>query len=258
MPGPIVAAAAFLGTLIGSFLNVCIYRLPRGESLVRPPSHCPACMARVRPRDNVPIVSYCMLRGRCRDCGERISPRYAAVEAVTGALAAICAWRFGPSWTAVAAFAFLAILLVVVVTDYQFYVIPNEMTGAGLLLGIASVPVLPVTWQDAALGLLLGVGVLGGLAFGYYKITGRDGMGGGDVKLAAVLGVVLGASGVMLSLFIASLIGTLVALAVLLATRRSLRTPIPFGVFLAPAAGAVLLVGPSTILARLTGAALPG
>ncbi len=254
MPGPIVAAAAVFGVIVGSFLNVCIHRLPRGESLVNPPSHCPACNARVRPWDNVPILSYCILRGRCRDCGVRITPRYALVEALTGVLAAISVTRFDVTWTALAAFAFLAIMLVVVFTDFQFYIIPNEMTGAGFLLGLASVPVLPVTWIDAIAGCVLGAGLLGGLAFGYYKITGRDGMGGGDVKLAAVLGVVLGAAGVLLSLFLASLIGTLCGLAILLATRRSLRTPLPFGCFLAPAACVVLLVGPHAILTRLYGA----
>lgn len=254
MPAPLmIAAAAAFGTLIGSFLNVCIYRLPRGESLVHPPSHCPGCGARVRPRDNVPILAYALLRGRCRDCGVRISPRYMTVEAVTGLLAGLCAWRFGPTWTALAAFVFLSILLVVVVTDFEFYIIPNEMTAAGFVLGLASIPVLPVTWLDAASGCVLGVGLLGGLAFGYHKLTGRDGMGGGDVKLAAVLGVVLGATGMLLSLFIASLLGTLCGLAILLATRRSLRTPLPFGVFLAPVAGVILLIGPQHIMARLYG-----
>ncbi len=248
---PSLGAAAFaLGSVVGSFLNVCIYRLPRGESVVAPRSRCPWCAAPIRAYDNVPLVSWLLLGGRCRACRAPISARYPLIEALAGGLAVLAAARFGASLAAVAAFCFLAVLVVVLMTDLEFQIIPNEMTAAGLALGLLAVPVLPVTLRDSLIGAALGVGLLGGLAVGYRALTGRDGMGGGDVKLAAVLGSVLGWSGLLVTLFLASLVGTFAGVAILLATRRSLRTPLPFGVFLAPAAAAVLLIGPARILLR--------
>ena len=252
-----LTAAFTLGAIVGSFLNVCIYRLPRGESVIAPRSRCTQCGMSLRARDNVPIIAWLALKGRCRTCGTHVSARYPLVETLSGTLAVIAVMKFGPTWTAAAAYVFAALLMVVVFTDLDFQIIPDEINAAAFIAGAASIGVLPVTLWDAIAGAAIGVGILGGLAYGYHKLTGREGMGGGDVKLAAVLGIVLGASGLVVTLFLASLAGTLVGLAMLTAQRKSLRTPLPFGCFLAPAAVIVLLLGPDTFthaILRGTGA----
>jgi leader peptidase (prepilin peptidase)/N-methyltransferase len=240
-----------LGAIVGSFLNVCIHRLPRDESIVRPNSRCPVCGLALRARDNIPLISWIVLRGRCATCAAPISARYPLVEAVSGSLALTAAARFGVSLGALAAFGFSALMLVVVFTDLDFQIIPNEVTAAGVVVGLASVGAFPISLSDSLAGAALGLALLGGIALGYRMLTGRDGMGGGDVKLAAAMGAMLGSGGLLLTLFLASLAGTLIGLSVLLASRRSLRTPLPFGVFLAPAATIVLMIGPDVALRSL-------
>lgn len=249
---PLLWAAAFVfGTLIGSFLNVCIYRLPREESVVDPPSHCPACDTRIRWYDNLPVLAWILLRGRCRDCHTAFSIRYPLIEAVTGALGVLAVWRFGATPEAVLAFGFCCVMLVVVFTDYDAQIIPDEMVIAGVVLGLLSTLVYVSTWTRALSGAAVGFGVLWAIREGYYRLTGRDGMGFGDCTLALAMGCMLGATGVMVSFFLASLVGTILGLAILMARRQSLRTELPFGVFLAPAAALVLFIGPDAVLRPL-------
>ncbi|HHX74178.1 MAG TPA: prepilin peptidase, partial [Firmicutes bacterium] len=182
----LVPAAFICGLLVGSFLNVCIYRLPQDESVIYPPSHCPSCGRRLRATELVPLLSYLWQRGRCRGCGAAISPRYPLVEAVTGAVFAALAWRYGPPavlWHA----AFFALLLVIFFIDLDHQLIPNRL----VLLLAALVPVRLLAGEvplvQAAAGMLLG----GGL-FSLLAVLSRGGMGGGDIKLVAVLGLWFG------------------------------------------------------------------
>lgn len=249
---PLSWAAAFvLGTLVGSFLNVCIYRLPREESVVDPPSHCPACDTRIRWYDNLPVLAWILLRGRCRDCHTPFSIRYPLIELVSGALAVLATWRFGVSPEAVLAFGFCCCMLVVVFTDYDAKIIPDEMVIAGVILGLLATQVHVSSWTRLFSGATVGFGVLWAIREIYYRLTGREGMGFGDCTLALAMGSVLGATGVMITFFLASLVGTLIGLAILSANKQSLRTELPFGVFLAPAATVVLFVGPDVLLKPL-------
>ncbi len=251
MPSLLWAAAFVLGTMIGSFLNVCIYRLPREESVVDPPSHCPACDTRIPWHDNIPVLGWLALRGRCRRCRAAISARYPLIEAATGGLAVLATWRFGVTPEAVLAFGFCCCMLVVVFTDYDSQIIPDEIVLAGVVLGLLSTLVYVSTWTRVLGGAVVGFGVLWAIREAYYRLTGRDGMGFGDCTLSLAMGCMLGATGVLVTFFLASLVGTLLGLAILSARRQSLRTELPFGVFLAPAAALVLFIGPDALLRTL-------
>jgi len=240
------AALAFgLGAIVGSFLNVCIHRLPRGESIVRPGSHCPFCGNSIPARDNIPILSYLALRGRCRSCAARISTRYPLVEALTGLLAVGILWRYGWQPVAPLHFAFAAALVVITFIDVDHQIIPDAISLPGIGVGMTAsflVPGTPTPF-DAAVGVLLGGGILYGVAIAYQRWTGIEGMGLGDVKLLAMIGAFLGWRGVPLCLLIASLTGSLVGLAIAVGLRKGRRYPIPFGPFLSAGAIATVLFG---------------
>jgi leader peptidase (prepilin peptidase)/N-methyltransferase len=244
-PAAVVTGA--FGALLGSFLNACIYRIPRGISIVHPPSACPRCGARIRPRDNVPVLGWLWLRGRCRDCREPISPRYPAVEALTAVVFGFLALRYGWTPELVPALVFAGAMIFVTWIDYDARIIPDAITLPGIALGLLASAVTPVTWVSAAAGAALGFLLLLGIAEGYRKLTGIDGMGGGDIKLAAMLGAFLGWPGLLLTLFLASLGGTLVGGAVMLLGKGGRRTALPFGTFLAPAALVVYVWGPGLL-----------
>jgi leader peptidase (prepilin peptidase)/N-methyltransferase len=244
------------GASIGSFLNVCIYRLPAGRSVVTPRSACPHCRVTIPWYDNIPVVSWFILRGRCRSCGIPFSPRYAVVEAAAGGLAVLHFARFGPSaealflrgeaaGLAVAAitFAFACALLVVALIDLDHQIIPNAITLPGIAAGLLASAVLPVSLRDAAIGAALGGGVLIAVAKGYLAVTGREGMGLGDVKLLAMIGAFLGWPAVLFSLLTASVTGAAVMVVVLALSRRGLRQAFPFGPFLCLAGLAYVFVG---------------
>ena len=236
------------GALVGSFLNVCIHRLPIGESVVFPASHCPHCQQSIQPYDNVPIVSYVLLRGRCRRCGAAISARYPLVETVTGlaAVAAVCA--LGLTAHALLAFAFLCALIVITFVDLDYQIIPDSISLPGIGVGFAAALVLgQPNWMASLGGILLGGGLLWGVAEGYHWLTGREGMGGGDIKLLAMIGAFLGWQAVPVTLMIASLAGTAVGVTLMLAQRRDSRTAIPFGPFLAVGATCALFWGDALI-----------
>ena len=234
---------AVIGLFIGSFLNVCIHRIPRGESIVFPSSRCPACLERIRPWDNIPVLSYLLLRGRCRDCGERISLRYPVVEILSGLVALAMLYRFGPGASFLAYYAWACVLLVITFIDIDHQIIPDGLSIGGIVVGLALVWWLPVSYRDALIGLALGVGLLIGVIYGYYFLTGKQGMGGGDVKLLGMIGVFTGWEGVLFTIFAGSLLGSLVGIPWALSQRKNMQAAIPFGPFLALGAFIHVLFG---------------
>jgi leader peptidase (prepilin peptidase)/N-methyltransferase len=226
--------ALLIGLLIGSFLNVVIHRLPRKESLMWPGSHCPACRVALSPLDNVPLLSYLFLRGHCRRCDVPISARYPIVEAVNGLAYGLIVWYFGVGWQSVIYAALFSALLVVSYIDLDHQIIPDVITLPGIGLGVlAAVTVLPIGFLDSVLGLFVGGGVLLGLAWISPYLFGKEGMGGGDIKLLAMIGAFLGWKPVVLTMLIGAIVGALVG--VTLITLKVLRRDqyLPFGPFLA-------------------------
>lgn len=232
MSPSLAVSALLLGAIVGSFLNMVIARLPRKESLVLPPSHCLACMAPIRWYDNVPLLSYLWLRGRCRDCGSRIGWRYPLVEAVTGALFVLAVRQFGLTPQLVLALFLLSALVAVTAIDLEHQLIPDRITLPGITVGFLGSLVTPrLVWVDSLLGILVG----GGILFAIIMLSG-GGMGGGDMKLAAMMGAFLGWKLTLVALFLGALLGGLVAMALLASGRRRRKDPVPFGPFLATGA----------------------
>ncbi|MBI5213462.1 MAG: prepilin peptidase [Nitrospirae bacterium] len=242
------------GLIVGSFLNVCIYRLPRGKSIVSPPSSCPSCNEPIRPWDNIPVLSYIFLEGKCRKCGERISIRYPAVELLNGILYWFVFTTFGMGWHLPFLFAFASAMIVIALIDLDFQVIPDVITLPGIIIGLFSAsfllpdpfvsilqysntpslqfpitPLLPVVgFKSSIIGLLLG----GGL-FYLIAVLSRGGMGGGDIKMMAMVGAFMGWKAVFLTTFIGSLTGSIVGISLMVFKGKGRKTKIPFGPFLA-------------------------
>ncbi len=232
------------GAVIGSFLNVCIHRLPRGESLARPGSHCPHCGVPIHWFDNVPLFSYALLMGRCRACRKAISMRYPLVEALSAGLCLLLAMRYGLSLSAGVYYVFACALLVVTFIDLDHQIIPNRITYPGIPLGIAASLILPrITLRDSLLGIAVGAGVLLAVALLFEWIRKKEGMGFGDVKLLAMIGAFLGWKAVVLTLVISSTVGAVVGYVALRLSRKDLHAPIPYGPFLVLGAFVHLLAG---------------
>jgi leader peptidase (prepilin peptidase) / N-methyltransferase len=233
----LVPAAAFiLGAVVGSFLNVLIHRLPREESIVRPASRCLSCGRPVRPRENIPVVSFVLLRGRCRGCGEAISWRYPAVEALTGAGYAFFAVVDGLGMPLLRDLVFFSLLVPIVFIDIDHRIIPDELSLGGLAAGLL-LSFLPGGDVPGSLaGAAVGGGILFVTAAAYEKATGREGMGGGDIKLIAMIGAFLGWRGALLTIFAGSLLGVAGGLVAMRKGDEGLKTAIPFGPFLCAAA----------------------
>lgn len=235
--------AAVVGAMVGSFANVVIYRVPRRESVVAPRSRCPACGHPIAARDNVPLLSFLLLRGRCRHCGTAISWRYPLVEALT-ALLFVAVWRaFGPTWEGLRAALFVLILVVVVFVDLDHRLIPNAVTYPGMTAGL----LLALPDGPAALAERVLAGVGAGAFFLAVAVVSRGGMGGGDVKLAAVMGLFLGWPAIAAALFLSFLAGGLVGIALILLRLRRRKDAIPFGPFLALGSLAGLFWGASLV-----------
>lgn len=226
------------GALVGSFLNVVIVRLPEeGGSVVFPPSHCPLCKKSIAWYDNIPLVSFLLLRGRCRQCGQRISWRYPLVEAAMALLALALYQHFGFTLLLAIYFPFCAALLAVIFIDLQHQIIPDVISLPGIVLGFALSFVNPfVTWQEAGLGIVFGGGSFYLVALGYYLLTKREGMGGGDIKLLAMIGAFLGWQSLPFVVFGSSLLGVVAGVWAMVEQRKGGKTVIPYGPFLAIAA----------------------
>jgi leader peptidase (prepilin peptidase) / N-methyltransferase len=238
-----VPFAVLAGAIIGSFLNVVIVRLPRNESLVAPRSRCPGCGSGLYWLDNIPILSFLALRGRCRACGMAISWRYPIVEAVTALLFAAAAWRSTSTVDLLVTWLFLGILVAIAGIDLEHQIIPDRLTLPGIVVGFVTTFLgTRVSWFDS----LLGIVALGGILVAVIILSG-GGMGGGDVKLGAMMGAFLGYKLALLALFLAVILGGLIALVLLFTGIRQRKDPIPFGPFLAMAA-AVAMLGGETIL----------
>ncbi len=240
--------AVVFGLIIGSFLNVVIGRLPHGESIVRPGSRCPKCKHELRWFENIPVASYLALRGRCRSCKAAISIRYPVVELLTGFLFLAAKLRFGWSLELVFRdFPFLAILIAVTFIDLDLRIIPDPLSLGGLAWGLLTALVFSfvpglgggasIGWQSAFIGAAVGFGIFYGLAWTYYRLTGRSGLGGGDIKLLAMLGAYLGLAGVFDTILVSSVFGSLVGISWALVQRRRggesvMLVAIPYGPFL--------------------------
>jgi leader peptidase (prepilin peptidase)/N-methyltransferase len=225
-----MAYAALVGACVGSFLNVCVYRWPEDKSVVSPPSSCPSCGTRIKWYDNVPVLGWLWLRGKCRACGARISIQYPLVELLTAALWVMAAWRFGLSWQTLSVALFFTLLLGIALSDARTYIIPDQFTLGGLVIGLAlSFAPGGITPQRAAIGAAVGYGLLWGVAVVGEWAFKKPAMGGGDIKMMAMVGAFLGPLGVLLTLFLGALFGSIIFTPITMRTGKL----VPFGIFLA-------------------------
>jgi leader peptidase (prepilin peptidase)/N-methyltransferase len=277
--GLLLVLLALFGLVVGSFLNVVIVRVPSDESILRPPSKCPQCETPIQPRDNIPVVSWLLLRGRCRSCGEPIPAGYPLVEAGNAVLWVLAGLRFGDSVWVIPYALLFSVLLVLSVIDLELYILPNKITYPSIVASAVIIPVLAVAVLDDPAGAIVGA-VIGGIGFAGFLLVillawellmKKEGMGMGDVKLALLLGMWLGLINPLLCLFAliaSSIIGLLVGV-VILAVRKESR-PFPFGPWLALGTIAVILcsgpilraydIGEDTAMAPVApaSASLPG
>lgn len=240
MDGLAIILSGLVGLAVGSFLNVVILRLPRGESIVSPPSHCPSCETPLRWHHNIPLLSWIALRGRCASCRAWIGWQYPLVEAATAAIWAgnVAAYGVGPE--ALRAIAFLTLLLAIAVTDARFYIIPDELSLGGAVLGVALALLAGnPTLQEAAIGAVAGGGALWLIAILGTWAFKKEAMGGGDIKLMTMIGAFLGWQGALLTVFLGALAGTLVFVPIAWKSDRL----VPFGLFLAVGAALALYLG---------------
>jgi len=239
MPPPFLfpAFAFIFGTVVGSFLNVCICRMPKDESIISPPSHCPQCSCQIRWYENIPVVSYLFLRGKCRGCGAHISLQYPLVELLNGFLTLLLFLRFGPSPAFAVYFLFCSALVVITFIDIEHQIIPDEISLSGIPIGfILSFFLKEHSWLNSLFGILLGGGTLLLVAYCYQRLTGKDGMGGGDIKLLAMMGAFLGWQAVLFIIFASSFVGSVIGISMMLFQKKDARLAIPFGPYLAFAA----------------------
>lgn len=238
-----LAIVALLGLAAGSFLNVVIHRLPRRESVVSPRSRCPTCGHALRWHDNLPVLSYAALGGRCRGCGERISIRYPIVELVTALLFIVHYVIFG--WTPLLAvrLLFAAAMVALFAIDLEHQLLPDAITLPGIVLGLVISLFLPPGIVDALIGLLVGGGFLWLVGEAYFRYAGEEGMGGGDVKMLAMIGAFLGWKLTILTLVLSSVAGSVIGLTVIALKRGGMKHALPFGTFLALGALAASLWG---------------
>ncbi len=255
------------GLLFGSFLNVCIYRLPRDESIVFPPSHCTNCSAPIKSYQNIPVISYLLLGGKCSSCKEPISAIYPLVELITAVLVTLLFYKHGVT---VQTFVYVVLtlsLIVISFIDLEHFIIPNVITFPGIIIGLAYnmlitdwgllfkvlpridlgnifyiVPRIPVL--NSLFGIVIGGGTLLLIAYLYKLIRKREGMGMGDVKLLAMLGAFLGINGVFFIILVSSLVGSVVGIAIILLQRGNMRLALPYGPFISIAAVIFLFTGP--------------
>ena len=236
------------GAMIGSFLNVCICRLPKEQSIIWPSSHCPHCQKPIRFYDNIPLLSYFLLRGKCRYCKRPISIQYPLVEAITVLSSVFLVMRFGPSLSFLFYFAFIAALIVITVIDLYHQIIPDVISLPGIGIGLLASLLIPeITFWNSLIGVLLGGGSLFLVATLYQWLFKREGMGGGDVKLLAMIGAFLGWKAVILTILLSSLIGAITGIFIMVWKGKDFKYAIPFGPFLSLGAAISLFYGESLI-----------
>jgi leader peptidase (prepilin peptidase)/N-methyltransferase len=244
---PLLLAAGLFGLVVGSFLNVCIHRIPRGLSVVHPPSRCGACGRTLRWYHNIPVVSWLVLRGRCGFCGARVSVQYPIVELVTAVAFVLVAW-LTPVGPLLAARLLLACLLIVLFgIDLEHQLLPNVLTLPGIVAGFLFALAGPPGWRDSLIGIALGGGLLYAVAAGYYAVRKEEGLGMGDVKMLAMIGAFLGWQAVLLTVVLASFSGAVIGVALIASQKGSMKYALPFGTFLALGAGVAMLAGEGII-----------
>jgi leader peptidase (prepilin peptidase) / N-methyltransferase len=263
LPGPLIAGAVFLfGLLIGSFLNVCIVRIPAGKSIVLPASACPKCGAPIKPYDNIPVISYLILGGKCRGCRTNISPMYPLVELLNGALYLVCYLAFGMTIETVKWSIFSSLLLILVFTDLRERILPDVINYTGFAIALvlslflppsdgsaqwianhyfAFPPPMPIiSLADAIFGAAFGSGILWIISEGYFRLRKREGMGLGDVKMMLMAGAFLGLKRTVLTILLGSILGSIIGVAFIAIRRKGTDYELPFGTFLG--AGALIVV----------------
>jgi leader peptidase (prepilin peptidase)/N-methyltransferase len=246
------------GAIFGSFGNVVIYRLPKEESVVKPGSHCYNCQKPVRWYDNIPIFSWFILRGKCRHCGAKFSIRYALVELLMASLFALSYHYVGISWSLLEYLIFIFGLVVCTFIDLDHMILPDEFTLSGIVIGLVGAALNPHReFLDALFGMLMGGGFLWGMAYVYYLLTKQEGMGGGDIKLLAWIGALLGWKAIPFVIMSSAIIGSVIGIIAARKQKAGLKTVIPFGPYLA--LGALLyLFGGETIALWYLDLFLPG
>lgn len=249
MTSLLLIEAALFGLILGSFLNVCIYRIPLGQSLALPRSYCPECGRFIHWYDNIPVFSFLWLRGRCRKCRRKIPLRYPFVELLTGFFSVVCYLKFGPHLSYLFYFPLLiAPLIVLTFIDLEHQIIPNVISLPGIVVGLlASLILSQMPLIESLLfslkGILVGGGILFLISWIYEKLRHQEGIGGGDIKLAAMFGAFFGWKGVLLILFLSSLLGSLIGVLVMVFFRKGAKTVIPYGPFLSVGAVVYLFYG---------------
>jgi leader peptidase (prepilin peptidase)/N-methyltransferase len=221
-----------LGLVVGSFLNVCIYRLPLSKSIVRPGSACARCGRLLAWFENIPIVSYVALRGRCRSCGERISLRYPTIEAITSAMFALGWWYYGPGVLLASRLVLGCALIVLFEIDRQHQILPHAITLPGIAAGFAFSFFTDPGWVSSLAGIVIGGGTLLAIGYGYYFLRHEEGLGMGDFKMLAMIGAFLGWKLVLVTLMFSSIAGAVIGLLVIVLRRGDLKYALPYGTFL--------------------------
>jgi leader peptidase (prepilin peptidase)/N-methyltransferase len=239
---PIAAATAF-GLVAGSFLNVCIYRLPRHESIVWPASACPHCRRALSWWENVPVISYLGLAARCRTCKQPISIQYPIIEALTGLMFALGWWYYGPGPLLASRLLFGCALIVLFMIDLEHHLLPNTITLPGIVVGFLFSFFTEPGWVSSLAGIAVGAGVLYLIAEVYYRLRHAEGLGMGDVKMLAMIGAFVGWKLTLVSLIMASLSGSVVGLALIISGRGGMKYALPFGTFLALGAAVAATAG---------------
>jgi len=236
------------GLCIGSFMNVCIYRIPISKSIVHPRSMCPGCGNMIKFYDNIPLLSYLLLMGKCRHCNISISLRYPMIELMSALFAVCVLLNFGFTIEAIAYYAFISTLIVITFIDIDHQIIPDIISLPGIpIFFIASFALPGITYKDSLIGILVGGGSLYVIAWIYYLLTRKEGMGGGDIKLLAMIGAFIGWKGVLFTIFVSSLVGTVIGIIVMLCTRKNMKLAVPFGPFLAIGAIIYIFMGEELI-----------
>jgi len=241
------AIAALFGAVIGSFLNVCIYRLPLGRSVVSPGSACGACGHSLSWFENIPVLSYALLGGRCRACRAHISIRYVVVELITASMFAAAWWFYGPSLLLGSRLVLGCILIVLFAIDLEHHLLPNVITLPGIAAGLAFSVVTDPGWLDALIGIVVGGGLLWAVAEIYYRVRGEEGLGMGDVKMLAMIGAFVGWKLTLVTLMMASFSGSILGVFLIATRRGGMKYALPFGTFLAMGAALAATVGPGIL-----------
>ena len=237
-----------LGLIVGSFSNVCIYRIPRNESIIYPASHCPKCRSKIKPVDNIPLLSFILLKGRCRNCKSKISIQYPIVELLTGLIYLIIYLTYGLSVQALIYIILSSALIIIAFIDLNEQIVPDVISLPGIVIGfILSFFVHYISFINSALGVLVGGGIILIIGLGGSVIFKKEAMGGGDVKLAAMIGAFLGWRYIIISLFLGFFLGALAGIFLIISKIKSREDVVPFGPFIVLGSFITLLWGEKII-----------